>query len=84
MAINGQWPPPILRATVGETVTINLINKLGNETTTVHFHGLYQSGTNEMDGPNKLTQCPVGVGETFTHTFQASLVVVRSPPSWDH
>lgn len=72
IAINGRWPPPILRADVGETVTINLSNKLGNETTGLHFHGILQKGTNSMDGPTKVTQCPIGVGETFTQTFQAS------------
>lgn len=71
IAINGQWPPPILRADVGETITVIINNKLGNETTGVHFHGIFQKGTNSMDGPTGVTQCPVGVGETFTQTFQA-------------
>lgn len=72
IAINGQWPPPTLYANVGETLTINLKNNLGNETTGMHFHGLFQNGTASMDGPTQVTQCPIGPGETFTYTFQAS------------
>lgn len=77
ITINGQWPPPTLSANVGETVTINLKNNLGNETTGLHFHGLFQNGTNSMDGPTQVTQCPIGPGETFTQTFQASLPSCR-------
>ncbi|KAL2046495.1 hypothetical protein ABVK25_011830 [Lepraria finkii] len=72
ITINGQWPPPTLSANVGDTVTINLKNNLGNETTGLHFHGLFQNGTNSMDGPTQVTQCPIGPGETFTQTFQVN------------
>ena len=73
IAINGQWPPQALHVNVGEQVTIHAVNQLGNETTSLHFHGLYQNGTNEMDGPAGVVQCPIGPGETFTYTFQVSL-----------
>jgi len=69
IGINGEWPPPELTANVGEHITIHLTNKLGNETTGMHFHGLYQNGTNSMDGPTGVTQCPIGPGETFTYDF---------------
>jgi iron transport multicopper oxidase len=72
IAINGQWPPPTLYANVGDTITIKLKNSLGNETTGMHFHGLFQNGTDSMDGPTQVTQCPIGPGETFTYNFQAS------------
>lgn len=69
IGINGQWPPPALTANVGELITVHLTNKLGNETTALHFHGLFQEGTNSMDGPTGATQCPIGPGETFTYAF---------------
>ena len=74
IGINGQWPPPPIRASVGEQVTVHLTNKLGNETTGMHFHGLFQNATNSMDGPTGLTQCPIGPGETFTQVFTVTLV----------
>lgn len=69
IGINNQWPVPVIRATVGEQITVSLTNQLGNETTSVHFHGLFQNGTNSMDGPTGVTQCPIAPGETFTQTF---------------
>ena len=50
IGINGEWPCPKIEADVGDLVTINLNNQLGNETTGLHFHGINQVSTNEMDG----------------------------------
>ena len=69
IGINYQWPVPAIQANVGEQITVHLTNKLGNETTSLHFHGLFQNGTNSMDGPTGVTQCPIGPGETFTQVF---------------
>ena len=73
MGINGQWPIPEITATVGDRVVVNLQNHLGNATTSLHFHGLYQNGTNDMDGVSGATQCPIGIGEAFTYDFTVSL-----------
>lgn len=70
IGINGQWPCPVLRATVGDTVIVNVNNKLGNETTAIHYHGLYQAGSTEMDGPADVTQCLIPPGGSFTYEFQ--------------
>ncbi|KAL0253264.1 hypothetical protein SLS55_010236 [Diplodia seriata] len=51
IGINGQWPLPVLNLTKGDRVITKLTNGLGNETTSLHFHGFYQNGTNSMDGP---------------------------------
>ena len=72
IGINGQFPPPAIKATVGEQVTLTLTNQLGNETTGMHFHGLFQNGTNPSDGPTGTTQCPIGPGESVTYSFTAS------------
>ena len=69
IGIKYQWPVPAIRANVGEQIVVHLTNKLGNETTSLHFHGLFQNGTNSMDGPTGVTQCPIGPGETFTQVF---------------
>jgi iron transport multicopper oxidase len=75
IGINGQWPLPILRATVGDTVLVVVNNQLGNQSTTLHFHGLYMNGTADMDGPLLVSQCAIVPGQTFTYNFTAS------PPS---
>ena len=41
---------------IGDRVVVNLRNQLGNETTSLHFHGLFQTGSNTMDGPAGVTQ----------------------------
>ena len=74
MGINGQWPLPPITATVGDRVIVNVQNNLGNLTTSLHFHGLYMNGTNEMDGVVGVTQCGIAPGENFTYDFTVSQV----------
>lgn len=62
VGINGQWPCPPLHVNIGDRVVINVHNSLGNETTTVHFHGIFQSGSTQMDGPAMVSQCPIQPG----------------------
>lgn len=42
IGINGQWPIPRISANVGDQVVVNLHNSLGNQSTSLHFHGLFQ------------------------------------------
>jgi iron transport multicopper oxidase len=63
VGINGQWPCPSIVADVGDRVVVKLHNSLVNETTAVHFHGIFQQGSNQMDGPAMITQCPIPPGE---------------------
>lgn len=69
IGINGQWPIPVIKATVGDRLIVNVHNQLGNESTSLHFHGLFQNGTTEMDGPAGVTQCPIPPGSSFTYNF---------------
>lgn len=72
MGINGQWPLPPITATVGDRVIVNVHNGLGNQTTSLHFHGLYMNGTTHMDGVVGVTQCGIAPGEKFTYDFTVS------------
>jgi len=73
IGINGQWPCPKIEATVGDTVVVNVNNKLGNETTGIHFHGINQILTNDMDGPSGVTQCPVPPGSSIKYQWVVCL-----------
>ena len=64
IGINGQWPAPQLTANVGDIIKINAYNGLGNETTSIHFHGIFQKGTNYNDGPAMVSQCPIPPGQS--------------------
>uniref|UniRef100_A0A0L0NVV1 L-ascorbate oxidase n=1 Tax=Candidozyma auris TaxID=498019 RepID=A0A0L0NVV1_CANAR len=69
IAINGQWPLPIIRVTRHDRVIIHLTNEMPDRNTSLHFHGLFMNGTNAMDGPEHVTQCPIPPGHTFTYNF---------------
>jgi iron transport multicopper oxidase len=59
IGINGKWPPPVLEGTVGENITVVVTNKLGSETTSIHWHGIKQLQNGVMDGPTQVSQCPI-------------------------
>ncbi|CCT72117.1 related to cell surface ferroxidase [Fusarium fujikuroi IMI 58289] len=69
IGINGEWPIPRIEASVGDTVLVNVRNNLGNQSTSLHFHGLFMNGSNHMDGPSQVTQCPIQPGESFLYNF---------------
>ena len=73
IGINGQWPLPRIEADVGDRVIVNLKNDLGNQSTSIHFHGLFMNGSSHMDGVASGTQCPVPPGATFTYDFNVWL-----------
>jgi FtsP/CotA-like multicopper oxidase with cupredoxin domain len=70
-AVNGRVPGPTIEVYEGDTVVVHLTNRLDNEATTIHFHGMYQRGTPWMDGVSQITQCAVLPGESFTYRFIA-------------
>lgn len=72
IGINDYWPLPTINASVGDTVVVNLYNALGNESTGLHFHGIYQNGTTEMDGPAFTSQCPLIPGSSMKYEFNVS------------
>lgn len=69
MGINGHWPVPPITANVGDTVVIHVTNQLGNQSTSLHFHGLFMNGTAQMDGPAMVNQCGIPPGSSFTYNF---------------
>ncbi|KAL8999872.1 MAG: hypothetical protein Q9169_001413 [Polycauliona sp. 2 TL-2023] len=69
IGINGEWPIPQITANVGDRVIINVVNGLGNQSTSLHFHGLYMNGTSHMDGPVGVTQCSIPPGGSFIYDF---------------
>ena len=75
--VNGSLPAPILRFREGDTVTINVKNKL-DEPTSIHWHGIKLP--NPMDGVPGLTFKGIMPGETFTYRFP----IVQSGTYWYH
>ena len=62
VGINGQWPCPAIEGNVGDEIRVKVVNRLGNETTAIHWHGMHQKDLTHMDGPAYVNQCPIPPG----------------------
>ncbi|PVH14284.1 uncharacterized protein CXQ87_002412 [Candidozyma duobushaemuli] len=69
IGFNGSWPLPTLKVKKGDRVNLYLTNGFDDRNTSLHFHGMFQNGTSQMDGPEMVTQCPIPPGETFLYNF---------------
>ncbi|KAF5687483.1 laccase 2 [Fusarium circinatum] len=56
---NQTYPGPWIKACWGDLIRVHVTNKLRYNGTTVHWHGIKQNGTMEMDGVNGVTQRPI-------------------------
>lgn len=63
---------PTIEADVGDTVVVTARNNLGNETTSLHFHGMFQKGTGIYDGATDVTACSIQPGDSYTYQFVAN------------
>lgn len=81
-AINGSVPGPTIVADWGDTVVVHVTNSLftAKNGTSIHFHGIRQNYTNEMDGVTSITQCPTAPGDSMTYTWKAT----QYGSSWYH
>ena len=70
--INNQFSGPLIQATVNDILVIHVRNKLPNdEKVTIHYHGMFQRKTPQMDGAAYITHMPIPTNQTFTHVFRA-------------
>ncbi|KAJ5939331.1 hypothetical protein N7466_002465 [Penicillium verhagenii] len=69
VGINNQWPLPPIEVDQGDRLIVNMYNGLGDKSTSIHWHGMFQNGTNGMDGPSMVTQCPIPPGSSYTYNF---------------
>lgn len=70
LGINGNFPGPTLRATIGDWLEVNVINRIQDgQGTTIHFHGIEMRGHQWQDGPRMLTQCDIPSGANYTYRF---------------
>jgi FtsP/CotA-like multicopper oxidase with cupredoxin domain len=61
-------PGPLLRATAGDVMRVDVDNQL-SAATSVHWHGV--ALRNDMDGVPGITQEPIGAGDSFRYEFTA-------------
>jgi FtsP/CotA-like multicopper oxidase with cupredoxin domain len=69
--VNNQFPGPLVEVNEGDTIVVHVENQAVNATA-IHWHGIYQKGTPQMDGTVGVTQCPISPGGKFTYEFTVS------------
>ncbi|ODQ66374.1 iron transport multicopper oxidase FET3 precursor [Nadsonia fulvescens var. elongata DSM 6958] len=69
IGVNNVWPPPTIEVDKGDTLVVHFTNGLDDRNSTIHWHGLYQNGTADMDGPSMVSQCPVAPGASVVYNF---------------
>jgi FtsP/CotA-like multicopper oxidase with cupredoxin domain len=67
---DGQLPGPVISARERETLRVKVINELGTPTS-VHWHGMHQPGTWQMDGVEDVSRPPIPAGSEFLYEFRA-------------
>ncbi|KAI4632662.1 hypothetical protein J4E80_000019 [Alternaria sp. BMP 0032] len=72
LLINGQTPGPTILADWGDDLEITVTNNLQSNGTGLHWHGLRQLGSNEQDGVNGITECPIAPGDSKVYMFKAT------------
>ncbi|GAN54371.1 copper resistance system multicopper oxidase [Tanticharoenia sakaeratensis] len=65
--LEGSVPGPILRWRQGDTITLNIANRLA-ETTSIHWHGIRLPS--DMDGVPGLSFAGIPPGRTFSYRFR--------------
>ncbi|GLB41428.1 putative multicopper oxidase family protein [Lyophyllum shimeji] len=67
------FPAPVITGSKGDQFNLNVIDALTDSTmrraTSIHWHGLFQSGSTWADGPVGVNQCPISPGHAFLYQF---------------
>lgn len=71
MLINNQFLGPLIEMNEGDVLVVKLLNKASNATA-LHWHGIFQNGTNWMDGAAGVTQCPIAPGQSHQYKFNVT------------
>jgi FtsP/CotA-like multicopper oxidase with cupredoxin domain len=80
IVFNKQYPGPPIVADWGDIIQVTVKNSLPDNGTSIHWHGMRQLHSNQMDGTNGITECPIAPGQSKTYTFKAT----EYGTSWYH
>ncbi|CAL1710124.1 unnamed protein product [Somion occarium] len=69
----GTFPGPLITGHKGDNFKLNVIDDLTEasmlKSTSIHWHGFFQKGTNWADGPAFVNQCPITTQNSFLYNF---------------
>ncbi|GFG33407.1 hypothetical protein Cfor_01834 [Coptotermes formosanus] len=72
LSINRKLPGPSIEVCLRDRVIVDITNNMAGRTTAIHWHGLFQRGSQYMDGVPMVTQCSIHEGDTFRYDFIAN------------
>ncbi|KAI8824886.1 Cupredoxin [Fimicolochytrium jonesii] len=61
----------LIEVNLGDRIRVHVQNGL-TAPTSIHWHGMFQNGSNIMDGPSGVAQCPIPPGKLFVYDFIAA------------
>ncbi|XP_031349751.1 laccase-1-like [Photinus pyralis] len=69
--VNRMMPGPKIEVCEGDTVVVDVHNEIVGQEVTIHWHGIWQTGTPHYDGVPFVTQCPIFSGNAFRYKWKA-------------
>ncbi|PNF18423.1 hypothetical protein B7P43_G09045 [Cryptotermes secundus] len=72
LTINRMVPGPSIQVCLGDRIIIDLQNNIAGGQLSIHWHGVFQKGTQYMDGVPMVTQCSIHEGDAFRYDFYAA------------
>lgn len=71
LSANRMIPGPSIQVCEGDKVVIDVENRMEGQAVSIHWHGIWQRGTQYSDGVPFVTQCPIQEGNTFRYQWNA-------------
>lgn len=65
LTANRMIPGPSIQVCEGDKVVVDVENHMQGMEATLHWHGIWQKGSQHYDGVPYVTQCPIQEGNTF-------------------
>nr|XP_022900258.1 laccase [Onthophagus taurus] len=72
LTANRMIPGPSIQVCENDKVVVDVENHMEGMEVTIHWHGLWQRGTQYYDGVPFVTQCPIQQGNTFRYQWFAA------------
>ncbi|KAL7303457.1 hypothetical protein TKK_0004639 [Trichogramma kaykai] len=71
LTANRMIPGPSIQVCEGDRVVIDVENHMEGQEVTLHWHGVWQKGSQYYDGVPFVTQCPITAGTSFRYQWTA-------------
>lgn len=71
LTVNRMIPGPSIQVCLGDEIVVDVQNKIKECGVTIHWHGIFQKGTQYFDGVPLVTQCPIMFQNSFRYQFAA-------------